>query len=83
MPQPLEELPNIGEVLAERLRASGIASAEQLLEVGDYAAFERLRGSLPEDACVHTRLALAGAVRGIRHLELPADVKAQIRSELA
>ena len=29
----LEDLPNIGKVLADRLRASGISSAEQLLKL--------------------------------------------------
>ena len=57
----LDDLPNIGKVLANRLRAAGIATPEALLQLGDAAAFRRIRNELPDDACTHTRLALAGA----------------------
>ncbi len=74
----LETLPNIGEMLAGRLRAAGIGTAEALLALGDAKAFVKIRASLPEDACTHTRLALAGAVRGVRWHSLDAELRARL-----
>jgi DNA transformation protein and related proteins len=62
-------------VLAERLRAVGIETHEELIKVGDTAAFARIRKSLPDDACVSTRLALAGAVRGVRWFGLDKKLR--------
>jgi DNA transformation protein and related proteins len=77
----LEELPNIGKVLADRLRASGVGSAEQLLQLGDAAAFRKIRAGLPDDACTHTRLALAGAIRGVRWHSLGQALRAQLTED--
>ena len=77
----LEDMPNIGKVLAGRLRAAGIATPAALIRLGDAAAFARLRADLPEDACTHTRLALAGAVRGVRWHALDAELRAKLAVE--
>ncbi len=77
----LEEMPNIGKVLADRLRQAGIADAAALLKLGDATAFGRIRAELPEDACTHTRLALAGAVRGVRWHALDKDLRAKLTEE--
>lgn len=77
----LESLPNIGAVLAGRLRAAGIESAEALLAIGDAAAFARIRAGLPDDACTHSRLALAGAVRGVRWHGLDAALRRRLAQE--
>jgi DNA transformation protein len=77
----LETLPNIGAVLAGRLRQAGIASAEDLVALGDAEAFRRIRAVLPDDACVSTRYALAGAVRGIRWHRLTAADRARLAAE--
>ena len=77
----LEDTPNIGKVLAERLRAAGITSREQLEKLGDAAAFRKLRADLPEDACTHTRLALAGAVRGVRWHALDKALREKLTEE--
>lgn len=81
MSDDLESLPNIGRVLADRLRAAGVTSAAQLTKIGDAAAFRRIRNDLPDDACTHTRLALAGAVRGVRWHSLDADLRARLKDE--
>ncbi len=81
MSDNLEDLPNIGKVLADRLRAAGIATPAQLLKLGDAAAFRRIRNELPDDACTHTRLALAGAVRGVRWHSLDADLRTKLTAE--
>lgn len=77
----LEDMPNIGAVLAGRLRAAGIADQAALLRLGDAAAFARIRAGLPEDACTHTRLALAGAVRGVRWHSLDKALRERLRTE--
>lgn len=74
----IETTPNIGKQLGQRLRAVGIDTREALLALGDEAAFARLIVTFPDDACAHTRRALAGAVRGIRHWDLDADLLKQI-----
>jgi DNA transformation protein len=77
----LETLPNIGKVLAGRLRAAGIADAAALRTLGDGAAFLRIRADLPDDACTHTRLALAGAVRGVRWHALDKRLREKLAAE--
>lgn len=77
----LETLPNIGKILAGRLRQAGIETAEELLAVGDVAAFRRLRAELPEDSCVSTRYALAGAVRGVRWHALDPALRRALAGE--
>lgn len=77
----LESLPNIGEVLAGRLRDAGIGSVEALLKLGDEKAFAKIRAGLPDDACTHTRLALAGAVRGVRWHSLDQDLRKRLADE--
>lgn len=77
----LEDLPNIGKVLAGRLREAGIGSAEQFRKLGDAAAFKRIRNVLPDDACVSTRLALAGAIRGVRWHDLDEGLRKTLAAE--
>ena len=67
---PIEKTPNIGKDLGQRLRRVGIETREQLEQLGDARAFNLLCAEFPEDACTHTRLALAGAVRGVRWFDL-------------
>ena len=75
------DMPNIGDVLAGRLRKVGITTDAQLKKHGDAAAFQRLRADLPEDACTHTRLALAGAVRGVRWHSLDKALREELTRE--
>jgi len=77
----VETLPNIGKELGQRLRKVGIETSEELRKVGDAAAFLRMRADLPEDACSHTRLALAGAVRGVRWHSLDKTLREALTRE--
>ena len=77
----LKTLPNIGDVLAARLRAAGIGTAEALQRLGDAKAFAKIRADLPEEACTHTRLALAGAVRGVRWHFLDKPLREKLAAE--
>ena len=82
MTAALEEMPNIGKILADRLRRAGVDTPAQLMQIGDAAAFVRIMAELPEDACTHTRLALAGAVRGVRWHSLAPDLRAELTKGL-
>jgi DNA transformation protein len=75
MTDALESLPGIGPALAGMLRAAGVETTRDLMELGDEVAFAKLAQHFPEDACGHKRLALAAAVRGVRKADLPADLK--------
>lgn len=77
----VETLPNIGKVLAERLHKAGIDTDIELKAIGDAKAFRALRAELPNDACVHTRLALAGAVRGVRWHDLDEGLRKKLADE--
>lgn len=61
----LEEMPNIGKVLACELRNAQIESAEELQTLGSEKAFIRLN-CLDKDSCLSKLYALEGAVQGIR-----------------
>jgi len=74
-------MPNIGKVLADRLRAAGIQDEAALLKLGDAEAFVRIRAELPDDTCTHTRLALAGAVRGVRWHSLDEGLRKKLKQE--
>jgi len=67
----LQQMPNIGSVLAGRLRRAGVTDSEELRRLGADGAFDRIRADLPEDACTHTLLALEGAIRGTRWTAIP------------
>ena len=79
----IETTPNIGKVLGGRLRHVGIATREDLEQLGDTAAFAKLVQTYPEDACTHTRLALAGAVRGIRWHDLDESLRKELAAGLS
>jgi DNA transformation protein and related proteins len=74
----IEEAPNIGIELGRRLRAVGISTRETLMQLGDEAAFRKLAANFPDDACTHTRLALAGAVRDMRWHGLDKALRAEL-----
>ena len=74
----LDELPNLGPVLAEKLHQCGIATQQQLHEMGSRAAFLKLFAKDPT-VCIHHLLALEGAVQGVRWHHLPVQVKEGLR----
>jgi DNA transformation protein and related proteins len=69
----LEDTVNIGPALAHDLRAVGIGDLAALRAAGAQAAWVRLHGAGRHD-CFSSLLALEGAVRGVRWMDLsPAD----------
>lgn len=79
----VEDTVNIGKELGKRLRAVGIETQEELLKLGDDKAFKKLVAKFEDDACTHTRLALAGAVRGVRWHGLDKDLRAELTKGLS
>ncbi len=80
--ESLEKLPNIGAILADRLRGAGVTDAAELRRLGAEAAFARIRAALPADACSHTLFALEGAIRGTRWTSIPQDERATLASRV-
>lgn len=58
----LTDLPNIGPLLAQALAEAGINTPEALADVGSVEAWWRIH---PTFDCLHSLLALEGAVRGV------------------
>jgi hypothetical protein len=83
MSTPVENAVNIGKELGKRLRAVGIETEEQLNALGDAKAFARLTAKFAEDACTHTRLALAGAVHGVRWHALDKALRVELTKGLS
>lgn len=75
----LNDLPNIGEVLARQLQQVGIETPQQLKAAGSKEAFLRLRLQVDETACLHKLYALQGAVEGVRYTQLSAQTKQQLK----
>ena len=70
----LTSLPNIGAVVAQKLKAAGVTTPQQLKALGSVEAAVRL-GTLaarPEDApCASMLSGLEGAIRGVRWHAIP------------
>jgi DNA transformation protein len=73
----LADLPNISVALAEELRQVGITNQAELVAVGAELAWQRLRRAGLRD-CMHTLLALEGAVQGRPWRELACDRKSEL-----
>jgi len=74
----LTTLPNIGKVVAERLKLAGIPDAETLRALGSREAFLRIRAT-GEPGCLSMLCGLEGAVRGVRWHLLPNEVKDELK----
>ena len=61
----LEDMPNIGKNIADKLREVGITTPDELQKAGSKKALLRLRERDP-GACASQLYALEGAIQGIR-----------------
>lgn len=86
MSDRLEDVVNIGPALAHDLRAVGVPDVEALRDVGAQEAWLRMNAVGSQD-CLCSLLALEGAVRGVRWMQLSPDdrdaVAAAAREALA
>jgi DNA transformation protein len=74
----LTTLPNIGKVIAARLREVGIETPEDLKAIGSENAFIRLK-TVDEGACINELLGLEGAIQGVRDHDLDENRKAELK----
>ncbi len=74
----LEQLLNIGKVLAGKLSEIEINSAEELKSLGSEAAFIRLK-TIDKDACIDQLFALEGAIQGVRWHKLSQEKKNELK----
>jgi hypothetical protein len=82
LPEPLENLRNLGPQSATWLRAAGICHRADLERIGPVVAFRRVREAQPR-ASLNLLWALAAALDGRDWRELTAPEKAALRAELA
>ncbi|GHV69422.1 competence protein TfoX [Bacteroidia bacterium] len=75
----LTSLPNIGKVIAARLREVGIETPEDLKTIGSENAFIRLK-TVDEGACINELLGLEGAIQGVRDHDLDESRKAELKA---
>jgi len=74
----LTSLPNIGKVLAEKLKIVGIDTVEKLQSIGSESAFIRLK-AVDNEECINSLCALEGAIQGIRWHDLDKYKKEELR----
>jgi DNA transformation protein len=86
MQERLEDVVNIGPALAHDLRAVGVTDLDALRAMGADEAWVRMHAAGCHD-CLSSLLALEGAVRGVRWMQISADdrdaVVAAARAKLA
>ncbi len=75
----LNDLPNIGKTLSEKLVNVGIASPKELLDTGSEQAIVRISTLENSGACINMLYALEGAIQGIRWHGLAEERKAELR----
>lgn len=74
----LSKQPNIGPVVEAQLNEVGIATLEQLKEIGSKQAWLKIR-AIDSSACIHRLLGMEGAIRGIKKSQLPEETKEDLR----
>jgi DNA transformation protein len=78
--EDLSQLPNIGEVLAGKLRRAGVQTYEDLAAMGSIAAVLKI-GEADTSACYNMLYALEGALRGVRWHALPKEERRKLKQD--
>lgn len=74
----LTDLPNIGPALAQALKDAGIDTPTKLSEAGSVEAWWRIH---PTFDCLHSLLALEGAIQGIPKSQLDQQTRQRLKDE--
>ena len=75
----IEELPNIGKTLAEKLKNIGVTNELELVELGSENAIIKIATLENNGACLNMLYALEGAIQGIRWHGLAVDRKQELK----
>ena len=78
MSEDLSSLPNIGEVLAGKLRGIGIKGRDELAAMGSIKAVLKI-GETDISSCCNMLYALEGAIRGVRWHALPKEERRKLK----
>lgn len=81
MPEDLTALKNIGPKSADRLRAAGIESREQIEELGVVEVYRRLSRIYP--ASLTMLWALQGALLDLPFHQVPVEMRSALLDDLA
>ena len=79
--EDLTKLPNIGPVLAEKLKAVGVTTYEDLARIGSVETILKIREDDP-GACYNMLYALEGAIQKVRWHALPKEERQLLKEEL-
>ncbi|MTI80892.1 MAG: TfoX/Sxy family protein [Firmicutes bacterium] len=74
----LVNMPNIGNVLAQKLTEAGISNSDILQEIGSKKAFLKIK-TMDNSACYNMLCALEGAIQGLRWHHLPEGTKQDLK----
>ncbi len=74
-------VPNIGDVLAEKLTHAGITGYPELVSLGSVEAALRIRAGVDPGACYNMLYALEGAIRGVRWHTIPKGERDRLKRE--
>ena len=78
--EDLSQLPNIGEVLAGKLRDIGITSRADLVAKGSIETVIQISDT-DSTACYNMLYALEGAIRGVRWHGIPKEERKKLKEE--
>ncbi|RPI25070.1 MAG: hypothetical protein EHM61_15350 [Acidobacteria bacterium] len=71
--EKLESLPNVGRVIAAKLRKIGIGSVSQFRERDPYEVFEQMRAEVDPDLCRCALASIVGAHYGVKWHKITAE----------
>jgi DNA transformation protein len=74
----LNQMPNIGPVLQDKLMQAGVQTPEKLAALGSRQAFTRILLK-DQSACLNKLYALEGAIQGVRWHDLAAEQKRELK----
>lgn len=75
----ITDLPNIGQVLAEKLKMIGITNEQQLKAIGSENAIIKIATIEDSGVCINMLYALEGAIQGIRWHGLSKERKTELK----
>jgi len=75
----LQNLPNIGNTLADKLHKIGITSENELVEIGSENAIIKISALEDSGACINMLYAIEGAIQGIRWHGLSKERKQELK----